>query len=237
MTDGLGSSNVHSNNYYDYRTVTTFTMHLDGSVSVSTSYEILYRNGLKDFDLSYGSSNVKPKGHIKDKADGWSWGQITEKIYRPGGLRLISNDAGGGTNVIALNDVKSIDVGLLLSALGGFSSGLKGGKAEGLERFKAIFDGVEKLFESAEGMTTGEGSTGTGEGNTETGLGGTPNAENGEGSQGGSIWTTLETTGKSGEPGYTETTRQETNSFIRIKKDSTTSSGIKIRVFTDYKEK
>ncbi|PWH86250.1 RHS repeat-associated core domain-containing protein [Brumimicrobium oceani] len=153
------SKDVHSNNYYDFRTVKTITQHQDGTTSITTNYEILYEDGIKDFDLSYGSSNVKPNGYIKDEADGWTWGVGLSPETQPGGFRLTSDDGGASpTKTISENDVESRDIGDLLDALGALKNGSLG--SDDADKIKDIVDMVQDLNELV--PLDGGGGTGSG---------------------------------------------------------------------------
>jgi len=134
MTDGTGSKDVHSNNYYDFETTITYRIDKDGEVHVSKSYDIFYKNGLKDFDLAFGSDNVKNKYQNKCEADGNSWCVMLDLKgnggSQPGGITFTTKDGGvEETRQKSLSGAREVDIEDLLTVLGalkGTSLGSKG---------------------------------------------------------------------------------------------------------------
>ena len=150
MTDGTGSSVVHSNNYYDFETIVSLKIDKNGKQSASSSYKFIYDNGLKDFDLAFGSDNVESKFHTKSKTDGNSWGLNISLEgngeTQNGGYTLTSKSGGvSSTKTKSLSAAEEIEIGEFLDVLGALKNGSYGTK--GLDQLNDLSDMFKKVKE------------------------------------------------------------------------------------------
>jgi hypothetical protein len=114
--------------------------------------------------------------------------------------------------------VRSVEIDMLVSALGGFL-----GKNPGtmLERTKSMMGGVETLFEVVDAINEA----------SRTGVGGEKSLPTGGESS--YVWETIDRTGNKDQPHSTVTARFKTETSVITKKDSLDHLGIKKRVSTD----
>jgi RHS repeat-associated protein len=136
MTNGSGSNEVHSNNYYDFETIVTMKIDKNGKVNTKISYKFLYDNGLKDFDVST-SAGVKGKYSTKSRSDGFMWGVTTnlegKGDTQRGGVSYTSKDGGASpTKYRSLTGAEERDIDLLLTTLPLLKGGSLGNKVPDL---------------------------------------------------------------------------------------------------------
>lgn len=158
MTDGIhpGPSWTKGNpfhtqrNYYDYETVTINFVDGEGNVlSTSSQSEIMYENGVVDTDNVLFSK--AKSGHTKteswaDKLSLEGDGGTTSR----GGFTLVTE---GGvispTKFRTTAETRTINIDLLVAALGGITPGRAGGTPE---RWKNFGDAAKKIAEAVEGV-------------------------------------------------------------------------------------
>lgn len=151
ITDGTGSPNANSNNYYSFESIVTITIDKEGKRTTTSSYKILYDHNLKDFDFAFGSVNVKHKGYIKSRSDGNLWFQGDDKYVGEGGRQragfslVTEGDAGSPVKQKA-KDSEDVNIDGL-SAIGGFNGG-------NLDFINEIVDYVDKNTKVILSITT-----------------------------------------------------------------------------------
>jgi RHS repeat-associated protein len=163
MTDGTGSNEVHSNNYYDFETIVTLKIDKSGKQNISTNFKFLYDNGLKDFDLAFGSVNVESKFHTKSEADGFMW-DISGTAgngngeKQKGGFTLTSLSGGNSqTKTKSLSAAEEREIGEFLDILGALKNGSYGSKE--LDQLNDLSNMFQKAKEIKEQLNSNSPSS------------------------------------------------------------------------------